>query len=235
MHPPSAIVMNTSPSLLRLWLRILTFRSSMEDYASLNWRHLLAGLLVCWLVGIGRYWDDPRATLLQHAGVGSVIYVFLLTAMLWIIVKPLHRQRFSYLGILTMVTMTAPPAAFYAIPVEKWMTLEEANQMNLCFLAVVAALRLSLWIHYLVKFGQFSAWTTFVCAALPMGIILVALIALNLHHVVVDIMGGIREADQSSQDAAYGAITLLGVLAVPISAFTGLSWIVLACRNWKGN
>lgn len=180
---------------------------------------------------MGRYWDDPRATLLQHAGVGSVAYVFVLTALLWIIVKPIDPERFSYVGILSFVSMTAPPAMLYAIPVEKWLALEAANQMNLQFLGVVALWRLTLWIHYLFRFGLFTGWMTFVGAAMPLAIIFLSLVELNLHHVIFNIMGGIRDADKSSQDTAYAALWTFGLLAFPVSCFAAIGWFVLIFRN----
>jgi ABC-type proline/glycine betaine transport system permease subunit len=218
-------------SLMGLWVRLLTFRASAEDYEQLGTRHMIAGLAVCWLVGMGRYWDDTRATALQHAGVGSVVYVFVLAAVLWIVVKPIEPERFSYVGILTFITMTAPPAALYAIPVEKWMTLQEANKVNLYFLGIVALWRVGLWVHYLKRRGQFTGSQIFTCAGLPIAAILVALTALNLHHVVVNVMGGIREADKSSQDAAYGAVFTLSMLSAPVALIAGLSWLMLVCDS----
>lgn len=225
--------MNTTTSLPRLWLRLLTFRASDEDYQSLTTKHLFAGLTACWLVGIGRYWDDPRATLLQHTGIGSVIYVFVLTAVLWLIVKPVAPDLFSYLGILTFIALTAPPAALYAIPVEKWMTLEAANQMNLRFLGIVALWRVALWMHYLRRLGQLRGWMVLSAAIMPLAIIFIALASLNLQHVVFNIMGGIRDADKSSQDAAYSALFVLSYLSVPVSALAGLGWFAMVLQSWK--
>jgi hypothetical protein len=225
--------MNPSDSLLKTWLRFLTFRFKFEDYQSLSHRHLLAGILGCWIVGMGRYWDDPRANWLQLGGVGSVAYIFALALLLWLIVKPIAPRRFSYLGILTLVAMTSPPAILYAIPVEKWMTLEAANQLNLLFLGIVALWRLALWGHYLCQWGLFLGGMTFVGAALPLAVIFISLIELNLHHVVVDIMGGIREADRTSQDAAYGALWLFSLLVVPVSCFAGLGWVFILIDNWR--
>ena len=51
-----------------LWFRVLTFRATGEELRSLGWGHLVAGLLCTWIVGIGRYWDHPRATLPQYLG-----------------------------------------------------------------------------------------------------------------------------------------------------------------------
>ena|SRR5437867_1523572 len=59
-------------------LRVLTFRASSDELRALNRRHLAVGLFSTWLVGIGRWWEDPRVGLLQHLGIGSVIYVFAL-------------------------------------------------------------------------------------------------------------------------------------------------------------
>ena len=54
--------------------RILTFRATLADFERLENRHLAVGLVAAWLVGMGRYWDNPRVGVLQHAGVGSVVY-----------------------------------------------------------------------------------------------------------------------------------------------------------------
>jgi hypothetical protein len=225
--------MSTSASLPRFWFRLLTFRATAEDYEFLHRGHLIAGLIACWLVGIGRYWDDTRATLLQHTGIGSVIYVFVLAAVMWIVVKPVAPARFTYTGILTFITLTSPPAALYAIPVEKWMTLEAANLMNLRFLGIVALWRLILWIHYLRRHGKLSAAGALCVAAVPLAAIFITLVNLNLSHAVFNVMGGIREADKTSQDAAYGMLNILGLLSVPVSflACLGWLWMVLESRS----
>lgn len=223
--------MSTSASLPRFWFRLLTFRASAEDYECLHRGHLIAGLIACWLVGIGRYWDDTRATLLQHTGTGSVIYVFVLAALMWIIVKPVAPERFTYAGILTFITLTSPPAALYAIPVEKWMTLQEANLMNLRFLGIVALWRLVLWMHYLRRCGQFRMWMVCSAAAVPLAVIFIALASLNLHHVVFNIMGGIREADKSSQDAAFETLFVFSYLSVPVSVLASLGWLAMILQS----
>jgi hypothetical protein len=223
--------MSQSSSITRLWFRLLTFRASLEDYENLGRRHLIAGLIVCWLVGMGRYWDDARATSLQHTGIGSVVYVFVLAALMWVVVKPVAPDRFSYGGILTFITLTSPPAALYAIPVEKWMTLEAANITNLRFLGLVAVWRLALWMHYLRRFGQFRGWMVACAAAVPLAAIFITLTELNLHHVVFNIMGGIREADKTSQDAAFQTLWLLGVLSVPVSFVAFLGWVSMVLQS----
>ena len=113
------------------------------------------------------------------------------------------------------------------------MSLEDANQMNLRFLGIVALWRLALWVHYLKRWGLFMGGMTFVGAAMPLAVIFMALIQLNLHHVVVNIMGGIREADRTSQDAAYSALWLLGLIAVPVSSLAGFGWLALVLESWQ--
>ncbi|HCN75742.1 MAG TPA: hypothetical protein DIT13_00945 [Verrucomicrobiales bacterium] len=218
-------------SLPRFWLRLLTFRATQDDYASLGPRHALAGLAACWVVGMGRYWDDPRASLLQHLGAGSVVYVFVLSALLWCVVKPLEPLLFSYARVLAFITMTAPPAILYAVPVEKWMTLQEANHMNLRFLLLVAAWRVALWVHNLRVWGRFSPGTLVVAATMPLAVIFWALTSLNLQHVVVNIMGGIREADKSSQDAAWSWLFTMTLLSVPVSVASALAWLLILARD----
>ena len=56
----------TKMSPLRTMARVLFFRASREELLDLDRRHLALGLLATWLVGIGRYWDSPRARLYQR-------------------------------------------------------------------------------------------------------------------------------------------------------------------------
>src|SRR5689334_11993983 len=100
--------------------RVLTFRATRNELRSFDRRHLFLGFLLTWLVGMGRWWEDPRAGLLQHLGVGSLVYVVILSLFLWLIIKPLA-VRTRYVTVLTYVTLTAPPAILYALPVRSWL------------------------------------------------------------------------------------------------------------------
>ncbi|MFL6259215.1 MAG: hypothetical protein ACJ76Y_05835, partial [Thermoanaerobaculia bacterium] len=103
-------------------LRLLTFRAPSQAVAT-NWKAYLAfGLFFTWLAGVGRYWDNPRAELWQLAGLGSIAYVFVLAVILWLLLAPLRPKNWSYRNVLTFVTLTAPPAVLYAIPVERFMS-----------------------------------------------------------------------------------------------------------------
>ena len=213
---------------------MLGFRATADDYAALDGKDLALGLFVTWLVGMGRYWDDSKAGIEQHLGLGSVVYVFVLATLLWLIARPVMPERVTWFGLLVFVTMTSPPAAFYAIPVELWMTLESANQINLIFLCIVALWRVLLYLHFLRRGCGMNWLRTFVCGVMPLAIILGALVALNLHHVVFNIMGGIREADKTSQDAAFGMMWLLSIFSIPVSAACGLLWIGIVLQRMLG-
>src|SRR5712671_2538046 len=99
-----AVLMNTWGEAASTTLRLLTFRSSREELLNIGWKHLAFGVLCTWLVGMGRYWDNPRVGLLQHAGIGSVVYVFVLSMLLWLIVLPLKPKDWSYFRVCTFVS-----------------------------------------------------------------------------------------------------------------------------------
>lgn len=194
--------------------RLIFFRASSAELAKIGWRHFAIGLLCTWLVGMGRYWDNPRVSLLQHLGIGSVIYIFILSFFLWLVIWPLRPRNWTYFKVLTFISLVSPPAALYAIPVEKFVTLGTANSINAWLLAVVATWRVALLIFYLRRSGQLKWFPTVVATCLPLTIIVVALAMLNLERVVFNFMGGIRDA--SPNDSAYGVLFLLSLLSVAL-------------------
>ncbi|MEI9911696.1 MAG: hypothetical protein WDO71_19805 [Bacteroidota bacterium] len=107
-------------SITKTIIRLLTFQIERDEMLAFNHRHFIAGLIGTWLVGIGRYWDDPGAKLLQHLGLGSVIYIFCLAAFIWLIILPFKVEKWSYFRVLTFVGLTSFPALLYAIPVERF-------------------------------------------------------------------------------------------------------------------
>ena len=89
-----------------------------------NKKHFIAGLIGTWIVGMGRYWDDGGASLLQHVGLGSVIYIFVLAAFIWLIVKPFRVDNWNYFTVVTFIGLTSFPAILYAIPVERFFSIQ---------------------------------------------------------------------------------------------------------------
>jgi len=112
-------------------VRVLFFRVTREELDQLSVHHLGVGVVFTWLVGMGRYWDNPRAELLQRIGLGSVVYIIVLSLALWFVFKPFVRERWTYMRVVTFVSLTAPPAVFYAIPVEMFMDMAGAQTANM--------------------------------------------------------------------------------------------------------
>ncbi|MDB6025880.1 MAG: hypothetical protein JWM68_2103 [Verrucomicrobiales bacterium] len=211
-------------------LRLLTFRPVSAAVHEHRKAFLLFGLVFTWLAGIGRYWDNPRAELWQSIGLGSVLYVFVMAFLLWIIIYPLKPQRWSYQNVLLFVTLTAPPALLYAIPVERFMPLKQAAEVNAWFLGIVAAWRVTLFYLFLHRTAGLKWGIVVVASLLPLALIIITLNALNLEHVVFDVMGGIRREDKSANDAAYGVVFLLSLLSVFASPVLLIAYVFCVYR-----
>lgn len=180
-----------------------------------NTRHFLAGLIGTWLVGMGRYWDDVRASLLQKLGLGSVIYIFLLALFIWMIVKPFRIPNWTYFRVLTFISLTSFPAILYAVPVERFVSIGLANKINVWFLAIVALWRLSLLYYFLKQFTKLSVGSILTITFMPICLIISVLTALNLHRVVFNIMGGIR--NPTPHDSSYFVLMFLTVISMILS------------------
>ena len=193
--------------------RLLTFRLTAEEFRGFRAAHLLFGLACTWVVGAGRWWDDPRAGALQHTGLGSVVYVFVLAGLLWVVALPLRPRRWSYRHVLTFVALTAPPAALYAIPVEMLYGMEAARGLNALILFFVASWRVALLLFYLRRHARLRAFPAVVAALLPIVAIVFTLTVLNLERAAFETMGGLR-GERTANDTAYAYLTLLTYLSV---------------------
>lgn len=198
---------------------MLSGRFTGEDVAATGTSHLIVGLVFTWLAGIGRYWDSPRASILQHLGVGSLLYVLALSAFLWLLLMPLRPERWSYREILTFICAVSPPAILYAIPVERFLSLAEARRTNVWFLAIVALWRVVLYVIFLYRYARFRGLRWIVAAILPLVVIVFALTALNLERAAFDVMAGLDPAQGTSADTAYAVLfglTLLSFYGAPV-------------------
>jgi hypothetical protein len=207
-------------------IRLLTFRATREELINLTGKHLAFGLLCAWIVGIGRYWDNPRVGMLQHLGIGSVVYVFALSLFLWLIVWPLRPKHWTYFRVLTFVSLVSPPAILYAIPVEQFYSLLTADNINVVFLLIVAIWRVALLIFFLRRLGELDWFSIPVATLLPLTVIVFTLTALNLEKAVFDFMGGIRQGTAS--DGAYAILFLLSFLSVLLVVPLLICYIVLS-------
>ena len=205
----------------------LLFFQPFKPNLTEHWHVYLGwGLFTTWLVGIGRYWDHPSAHLWQYFGLGSVAYVFLLAALIWLIALPLKPNHWSYRNVLIFVTLTSLPALFYAIPVERFMSLKAAQAANVWFLLIVAVWRVALYFTFLRRVAGLSYAAVTVIGLLPLALIVTALVFLNLEQAAFEIMGGIR--NPTPNDTAYGILILITTWSVLASPILLIAYLVIA-------
>lgn len=217
-------------TLLADEFRFLTFRP-VSSAIYTHWKAFLVfGLVFTWLAGVGRYWDNPKAHLWQHLGLGSVAYVFVLAAIVFLLVLPLGPKNWSYRNVLLFISLTAPPAVLYAIPVELFMTPSAARTTNAWFLTVVAIWRVGLFSAFLKHVAKLSPGAVFIATLLPLAIIVVALSFLNLEHVVFDLMSGTKPGDRSPNDSAYGVVVTLSMLSFLAAPLLAIGYFILIYR-----
>ena len=137
----------------------------------------------------------------------------LLSAFLWLLLLPLRPVRWSFLELLTFICAVSPPALLYAIPVERFMSLQDARRANVWFLAIVAAWRVALYSVFLVRYAGFRRLRLVVAVFLPLTAIVFGLTALNLEHAVFNIMAGLDPAAGTSADAAYAVLFVLSFVS----------------------
>jgi len=213
------------------WL-LLTFRETRIDFSRHQAAFLVFALVATWLAGIGRYWDHPNAHWWQYAGLGSIAYIMILSLLLWFVVLPLRPKHWSYLTVLIFVGLTAPPAWLYAVPVERFMSLELATTINMLFLLIVAVWRVALYGVFLRRAANLSglAWT--VALFLPLALIVTALAMLNLEHAVFEIMGGLA-AEPTSSDKAYVVVIVLSVVSFVTAPVLFVGYLFACYRTAK--
>ena len=221
----------TLKDLIRTQLDFLLFRPVRISVSTDFRRWFLYVLVISWLVGVGRYWDHPSAETWQYFGLGSVAYIFCLSALLYVVVLPLRPSNWEYRGVLVFVGLTSLPAALYAIPVERFMDLETAKAMNAWFLGVVAAWRVALLLRYLNKSARLGWVVIVIVTVMLLSGIVVTLSMLNLEHVVFDIMAGIREENASPNDTAYEIVLMLGIFSVIAFPVTFIAYVAAVVRR----
>ena len=203
--------------MLRTQFAFLVFRpiriSIQEDF----WRWFTFVAVVTWCVGVGRYWDHPSAEFWQYLGAGSVVYIFCLSILLYLIAWPLRPSNWTFRGVLIFVGLTSLPALLYAIPVERVVDLKAAQSINAWFLGIIAVWRVALLFRYLITSAKLHWFIVTTVAVLLLSGIVVSLTLLNLEHVVFDLMAGIRDEDASPNDAAY--VIVLGLAFTSLWAF----------------
>lgn len=214
-------------------LRVLCFRRPRGPIRERWPAYLAFGLLLTWLAGMGRYWDSPRAEWWQLLGLGSLAYVIALGLLLWLMVAPLRPPRWSLPQVLVFVCFCSPPALLYAIPVERFLSLAQAQSVNLGFLAVVACWRMALLCVFLRRGAGLPWGDTLIALLLPVALIVVALSALNLEHVVFRLMAGVAPEERSPADLSYLMVLLLSWLSIMAAPVLLLWYGVRIYLAWR--
>ncbi len=169
----------------------------------------------------------------QYLGLGSVIYIFVLSLIIWLVLLPLKPLQWNYKNVLLFISLTSPPAILYAIPVERYMSLESAQLANVWFLAIVAIWRVLLFFKYLTNSAKLSGLCVLVATLLPLTLIVTLLTVLNLEHVVFKLMAGLEESEKSANDSAYLVlllITYFSVMASPV-LLSLYGWLIFKRRG----
>lgn len=211
---------------------LLMFHTTREQFLAFGKGHLIFGLVCTWIVGIGRYWDNPKAEFLQHLGIGSVVYIFVLALFLWILIAPLQVNNWSYFRLLTFISLVSPPAILYAVPIEQFTDLGTANAVNAWFLFVVATWRVALLVVALRRFFEMDGLSAFTAAFLPLSLMVIVLGVLNADKFVFNVMGGIREP--SPNDTSNSVLLFLFIVSIflfPLLLITYFALIVKSSRK----
>jgi hypothetical protein len=210
-------------------VRILTFTATREDLLQLGLRHLTFGLICSLIVGIGRYYDNDRVGLLQHLGIGSVVYVLLLSLFLWLLIWPLGPKDWSYIRVAAFVSLVSPPSILYAIPIEYFSSVEVANTWSAVFLGIIATWRLALLIFFLRRLARLQWSKAVVATLLPLCIIVVTIAWLNPERVVFNLMGDVTQ--QSANDTAYFFLVGLSYLAMIMFLPLFIAYVVMVVQS----
>jgi len=233
--------------ILSAQFRLLFFRDVPGELGAQRNAFALYVLGVTWLVGIGRYWDSPDANWVQHLGIGSVAYLFVMSVILWCAIQPIAKAPVTISRIFIFVGMSSLPALLYAIPVEMFMSIDGAAKTNYWFLTVVAIWRVALLFFFCKRAVSLSTWGAMTATILPLCCIMMVLAALSLEHAVFDMMGGLRVVEDYERTTAglvasslteaagwsidtVGGLSFLAFLLFPIFM---ISWIIKVIFRFK--
>lgn len=220
----------------RTVLRVLFFRATREELLALGTRRLVIGLLCTWIVGMGRWWDSSDAHLLQHLGIGSVVYVFLLAFLLWAVTKAMRPEGGSYRLLLIYITLCSPPGIIYAIPVERYMGEIDARFTNGLFLGFVALYRVAMWISWMRQVAGFGWPLTILSAVWPLNLIVAGLALTSLGPFIMMSMAGtptsLSTPHPNTDWLEHVISTILEISVIAVVPLT-LVWVALAGKRWQ--
>jgi hypothetical protein len=225
-------VLRNLGEILTTTARFLCFRPVVPDLKRLRFGYIATGLFFAWLAGVGRHLEDDRAELWQRLGIGSVIYLCGMALFLWLILWPLRPRNWSFTTVLVFVGMTAPPAWLYAIPVKHLYSLATATTWRELSLLIVSIWRVSLLAVFLKRAAGLKGAEIAIGVLVPLAMIVVILTELNLDHVVIRWMIGIKDSERSFNDAAYGVTVFLTFFAMLFSPILLCAYVLFVLWRW---
>jgi hypothetical protein len=220
----------SSHSVHRTMVRVLTFRITRVEFQELDYRHLVAGLLSTWIVGMGRYWNAADATLAQRMGAGSLLFVVAFSGLVWLVLRPLKPGDWSYRRVLTLIALVSPPAILYAIPVEQLAGSSRAVSIRVGMLALVAGWRVSLLVYYVVKLSGWRRPTALIGSLIPITAMIAALSTAQLIDTTARDMARLEQnalAPAAFVSTIHAMANLGTLLFVPIM----VAYVVLRCMR----
>lgn len=146
------------------------------------------------------------------------MYVVVLSAFLWLLLRPLRPARWSYLRILTFIRAVSPPALLYAIR----GTLHDPgrDEAGECLVSGDGGGVARDSVRRLPGgYAGFHSLRLFVAAVLPLTLIVFSLMALNRERSIFDIMAGLDPNAGAASDTAYilrFQLTAMSFLAAPV-------------------
>lgn len=199
------------PDLFRDTWRLLTFRLKPSEFESFGTRHLLFGLALCWLAGIGRFWAASHMPWYGRIGVGSLLYPFVFALPLALLTWPLA-GRWQYRQLVTFIALTGPLAFLYAPLAPPVLGVEWASITRFGALALVSLWRVCLLFLLLRRYLALPTWMALPTGSLLLTGIVSSLTFLNLERAVFAMMG--PAVARTMSDDSYAFLFLLGALSV---------------------
>jgi len=174
--------------------KILTLTAKKDDFLALKTEpHLIWGLIMVWLAGIGRAWDNPHADPFTHVGIPSLLYIFVLGFFLFVFIGVLSPRNWSYMRVVTFISMTGIIGLLYAIPVEMMMPARQAEDVNTILLLIVATWRVVMLGAFLIRTTEMGVAANLIALTLPLMLIINVLVWSDKFEKTFGVMGGIRQ------------------------------------------
>lgn len=222
-------------------VRFSFFSATREEMLRFGaqWRYSATGLMVTWIVGIGRWWDHDDAGIFQKLGLRSLVYVFVLAFFLWVVVMPMRPRNWTYPCVLVCVTFTALPGIIYATPIEWFLSSERAARANLGFLAFVASWRVALLIFFVRRLGELSWSKTLAGTLFPLNLVVCIVSAsVSLNMSLLRDMAGVKNFsdEQLAVEAAANVVSeVSSPLFVPLLLAYGSFAIIPLIELYRRN